>query len=108
MASVIHVTDSDFELKVIENPRPALVDFWAPWCGPCQMIGPVLDKLAEEFDGEIDIFKMNVDENKEIPGGLGVRSIPTLITFKKGELINTIVGAPDPHKLMETLENLLD
>ena len=108
MTKVINVNDADFEQKVIENSRPALVDFWSPGCGPCQMIGPVLDKLAEEFAGEVDIFKMNVDENVEVPGGLGVRSIPYLVTFKEGDLKETIIGAPDPQRLIDMLENLLD
>ncbi|SMF70139.1 thioredoxin [Pseudobacteriovorax antillogorgiicola] len=105
---VQEVSDADFESRVIENQRPCLVDFWAPWCGPCQMIGPVLDKLAQEFEGDVDIFKMNVDANSTVPQGMGVRSIPYLVTFKNGELKDTIVGAPDPQKLVDLMENLLE
>ena len=107
MQEVQEINDLNFEEKVIESDRPVLVDFWAPWCGPCQMISPMLDKIAAEFDGEVDVYKMNIDENNKIPGGLGVRSIPYLVTFKQGELIDTIVGAPDPQKLVDMLENLL-
>ena len=106
--NVQEVTDADFEAKVMENDKPCLVDFWAPWCGPCQMIEPVLEKIASEFAGEAEFFKMNVDENKEIPGGLGVRSIPYLVLFKKGDLVDSIVGAPDPAKLVELVESSLD
>ena len=108
MTSLIeHVDDSNFESKVIESNKPVLVDFWAPWCGPCQMISPFIDRIAEEFAGEVLVVKMNIDENREIPSGLGVRSIPYLLTFKDGELIDTIVGAPDPQKLIDMVESLL-
>ena len=106
--AVIVVNDGNFEELVIENKRPALVDFWSPGCGPCQMISPLIEKLAEDFKGDVDIFKMNISENNDIPGGLGIRSVPTRLTFKNGDLVNTIVGAPPPQKLVDTLEALLD
>ncbi len=105
---VIEVSDKDFEDRVIENTKPSFVQFWAPGCGPCQMISPLLDRLAEDFAGEIEFFKMNIHENTEIPGGLGVRSIPYLVSFKGGDLKETIIGAPDPNLLVNMLENLLD
>lgn len=102
------VNDADFEKNVIENTKPTLVDFWAPGCGPCDMISPLIEKLAEEFSGEVEFFKMNIHENSEIPAGLGIRSIPYLVTFKGGDLLETIVGAPDPQKLVAMVERTLD
>ncbi len=102
------VSDSQFETAVLENPKPSLVEFWAPWCGPCRMIGPLLEKLAEEYVGDVDIFKMNVDENEDIPSKLQVRGIPHLMLFHKGELIDSVIGAPEPKRIVDMLENALD
>ncbi|XXQ68378.1 thioredoxin TrxA [Neisseriaceae bacterium B1] len=90
---IVHVTDATFEAEVLQANVPVLLDFWAPWCGPCKMIAPVLDQLAEEFDGKVKIAKMNVDENQNIPAQFGVRGIPTLIVFKDGKPIANKVGA---------------
>ncbi len=87
------VTDGDFKKEVLEAGIPALVDFWATWCGPCQVMGPVVDAVAEENEGKIKVLKMNVDENPFTPGQYGVRGIPTLILFNKGEIVDRIVGA---------------
>lgn len=90
---VIHVTDATFEAEVLQSQLPVLLDFWAPWCGPCKMIAPVLDQLAEELDGKVKIAKINVDDNQQIPAQFGVRGIPTLVVFKDGKNVATKVGA---------------
>lgn len=90
---VIHVTDATFEAEVLQSQLPVLLDFWAPWCGPCKMIAPVLDQLAQELDGKVKITKINVDENQQIPAQFGVRGIPTLVVFKDGKAVATKVGA---------------
>ncbi len=107
MSQVIIASDADFEAKVVENKRPVLVDFWGPGCAPCQMIAPVLDKLAQDFAGDVDVVKVNVHENPNIAASMGVRSIPYLVTFKNGDLIDSVVGAPDPQKLVDMMEDLL-
>ncbi len=93
MSKAQAVTDGDFKKEVLEAGIPALVDFWATWCGPCQVMGPVVDAVAEENEGKIKVLKMNVDENPFTPGQYGVRGIPTLILFNKGEIVDRIVGA---------------
>ena len=101
---VVHVSDSDFDTKVIGSSLTCLVDFWAPWCGPCKSIGPVIDELATEFDGKVVIAKMNVDDNPATPGKFGIRAIPTLILFKGGEVIDQVTGAVGKNQLQEMLK----
>lgn len=93
MSEVLHINDADFESVVVNSDIPVLLDFWAPWCGPCKMIAPVLDELAPEFAGKVKIVKMNVDENQATPAQFGVRSIPTLLLIKNGQVVATQVGA---------------
>lgn len=90
---VLHISDNDFETKILKGSLPSLVDFWAPWCGPCKAIAPVIDELAAEFEGKVQIVKMNVDDNPATPGKYGIRAIPTLILFKGGEVVDQITGA---------------
>lgn len=88
-----HVTDNSFDADVLKSATPVLVDYWAEWCGPCKMIAPILDETAKELSGKVQIAKMNVDENRDVPAKFGIRGIPTLMLFKDGQLAATKVGA---------------
>ena len=87
------VTDASFKADVLDSSEPVVVDFWAEWCGPCRMIAPALDEISKELNGKVKIVKMNVDENQQVPGQFGIRSIPTLMIFKDGKLAAQKVGA---------------
>lgn len=96
---VVQLSDDNFESEVLKSEVPVLVDFWASWCAPCKAIAPVVDSLAEEFDGKIKVGKVNVDENPATPGQYGVRGIPTLILFKDGNVVDQVVGAVPKNQL---------
>ncbi len=101
---MLELTDANFKAEVLESTEPVLVDFWAPWCGPCQRMLPVMDELAKEAEGKsVKITKMNVDENQATPGEYGILSIPTLIVFKDGKPAETLQGAQSIEKLKEAL-----
>ena len=102
--SAVTITKDNFQQEVINSDKPVLLDFWAPWCGPCKSIGPVIDELATEFDGKVVIAKMNVDDNPATPGKFGIRAIPTLILFKGGEVIDQVTGAVGKNQLQEMLK----
>lgn len=102
--AILHVTDASFEQDVTNAEGPVLVDFWAAWCGPCKMIAPVLDELADEYAGKLTICKMDVDANKETPAKYGIRGIPTLMVFKNGALEATKVGALSKSQLKDFVE----
>lgn len=100
----IVITDDNFEEKVIKSESPVLVDFWAPWCGPCVAIAPTLDALAGDYEGKVTVAKMNVDDNKHVPTQYGVRSIPYMVLFKEGEIVDSVAGAVPKAKLAEMLD----
>lgn len=107
MADLLQVTDANFDEEIVKAGIPAMVDFWAEWCGPCKMVGPTVEALAKEYEGKIKVAKMNVDENRETPAKFGIRNIPTLILFKDGEVAQTIIGAQTKSHLEEELKKLL-
>jgi thioredoxin 1 len=102
MSKVIALKDADYSAEVVESTLPVLVDFWATWCGPCQMMGPVIDAVAEEYEGKVKVMKCNVDENPATPAKFGIRGIPTLLLFDKGEVVDRVVGAV-PRGQVDTL-----
>jgi thioredoxin 1 len=106
-ANIKHVTDSTFEGEVLKSPTPVLVDFWAPWCGPCRAIAPVLDELADDYAGKLKVVKMNVDENPETPARYGVRGIPNLLIIKGGQVKDQIVGAVPKGHLVRAVDQAL-
>ncbi|MGX2040137.1 thioredoxin TrxA [Methylocaldum sp. MU1018] len=101
---ILHVTDAEFEDKVLKASGPVLVDFWAEWCGPCKMIAPILDEIAGDYEGKLTVAKLNIDDNPATPQRYGVRGIPTLILFKNGEVEATKVGALAKSQLTAFLE----
>jgi thioredoxin 1 len=104
----VMLTDANFEAEVLKSKVPVLVDFWAPWCGPCKIYGPIIEDVAKAMDGEpVKIAKMNVDENQVIPGKFGIMSIPTTMLFKKGEPVDQMVGIQPKDKLIEKLKALI-
>ena len=104
MAKPREVTDTNFEQEVLQAGKPVLVDFWAPWCGPCRMVAPVVEELAEEYDGKVDFFKLNTDDNPNTTVKYGIRSIPTLLVFKNGEPVGQIVGFRPKSDLQKRLD----
>jgi len=107
MSDILHVSDAAFDTAVLKSPVPVLVDFWAAWCGPCKMIAPILDEIAPEFDGKLQIAKVDVDANPETAPKYGIRGIPTLIIFKDGEVAGTQVGALSKTQLVEFINETL-
>ena len=100
-------TDDNFESEVLKSDKPVLIDFWAPWCGPCKAIGPVVEELAEKFQDSVKIMKLNVDENQKTAVNYGVRSIPTLILFKEGKVLDTLIGLVPKEKLEDFVKKSL-
>lgn len=106
MANITNITRENFEKEVLQSDRPVLVDFWAPWCGPCKMIGPVVETLAVENADKISVAKINVDENQDLALQYGVRSIPTLAFFKEGNEVKRIIGAQGKGQLQRVIDEI--
>lgn len=101
------VTDQSFETEVLKSSTPVMVDFWAPWCAPCRIVGPIVDQLGEEYKDKIKVLKMNVDDNSQTASNYGVMSIPTLIVFKNGQPSKTIVGAQPKESIKKAIDETL-
>ena len=104
---ITHVSDASFETDVLQSALPVLVDFWAEWCGPCKMIGPILEDVASSYEGRLQIAKINVDENRTMPAKFGIRGIPTLMFFKDGQIVATKVGLLSRAQLLAFIDQQL-
>lgn len=107
MAQPLHITESSYQTEVLESNIPVVIDFWATWCGPCKMIAPIIDEMANEFEGKAKICKVDVDNNQSIAIQLGIRSIPTVMIFKDGKVVDTIVGAVPKAQIVAKLNEHL-
>ena len=106
-ALLVEGTDSNFDTEVLKSDLPVLVDFWAPWCGPCRMVGPIVEQLATEYQGKLKVVKVNTDENQSIAIRYGIRSIPTLGIFKDGKVVDSVIGAVPKQYLQEKVQPFL-
>jgi thioredoxin 1 len=105
-ANIVILTDANFEEEVLKSAQPVLVDFWAEWCGPCKMLGPIVNELASEYDGRVKVGKVNIDEHQRVPSDYGIRAIPTLLLFKNGEVADQIVGLRTKRDLKASLDKI--
>jgi thioredoxin 1 len=107
MSKPVEVTDNNWDTEVLKADQPVLVDFWAPWCGPCRMVAPIVDELATEYDGKVKFMKLNADDNVQTASRYGVRSIPTLMMFKGGDEVDRVIGFRPKSQLKQTIEKAL-
>jgi len=107
MSKALHVTDAEFQEKVLEAPLPIVVDFWAPWCGPCRMVSPILEGLAEDYEGKFTLVKVNTDENPKYAIQYGVQGIPTMLFINNGQIVDRVVGAMPKPMIQQRVDNLL-
>ena len=103
----VEVTDQEFASEILESDTPVLVDFWAEWCGPCRVLGPVIESLSEEYDGKVKVAKVDVDANQQVAMQFGIRSIPTVILFDKGQVVDTFIGVRPKSDYDASLQNLI-
>lgn len=104
MSQALHLTDDTFDQEVIKSDKPVLIDFWAAWCGPCRIIAPIVEEMAGEYEGKAKICKLDVDNNQNVAMQYGIRSIPTILIFKGGEVVDSIIGAVPKQQIVERLE----
>ena len=107
MSNEIELTDANFEAEVIKSDLPVLVDFWAPWCGPCRMVAPIVEEIAKEYDGKLKVGKLNTDDNRQVASQFGIMSIPTLMIFKGGERKEAIIGVQPKQVLTEKIDMVI-
>ena len=106
MSKPREITDANFKSEVLDSDQPVLVDFWAAWCGPCRAVGPTIEELAEQYDGTVKVGKLNIDENPQVPSGLKIHSIPAVLLFKDGEVVETLVGAQPKERYEQALQQV--
>ncbi|MBN1394543.1 MAG: thioredoxin [Pirellulales bacterium] len=108
MDHIKEITDHNFEAEVINSEMPVMVDFWAPWCGPCRMVGPIVEELARDYPGKLKVAKMNIDDSPNTAAGLGISAIPTIMLFKGGEIAERFVGVQPKNRLQRAVDQALD
>ena len=107
MSSPAEINDGNFEGEVLKSDLPVLVDFWAPWCGPCKMVGPIVEEIAKDYEGKLKVGKLNVDENSQTASHYGIMSIPSVLFFKGGEVVDQIVGAVPKQHFIEKIDKII-
>lgn len=107
MTDILEVTDSTFEVEILKSDKPVMVDFWADWCMPCKMLAPTVDKIAKDYKDKLKVCKINVDSNQEVAASMGIRSIPTLIFFKNGEVVEQVIGVVNEAQLKKIVDKVI-